>query len=270
MPIPTAPALFVGLSARILLNAVYKPGAPRGVPDSILLGVWQGVGVQCVAGNINLAIVLGFAVIAKLIYDYSITPDLNKVLTTVIGVLLGVVGTELLSSYIEQYFGAGGVEQIGHHRRTRTNSIPYGYPPVHEYTRPKPSHARTVQFGSSVAGGSVESEFIPATHVSSDITSIASSFELIGHNPVSIPLEREIAALRARASLADSERRRYREEREWALEQGNVARAEQLKSEYKRYKALMESCHKEADLKLLTLEGALLRGSCRKRHTHKT
>ena len=43
-----------------------------------------------------------------------------------------------------------------------------------------------------------------------------------------------------------------------ALEQGNLARADQMKSEYKRYKALMESCHREADLKLLSLEGTSL------------
>ena len=68
------------------------------------------------------------------------------------------------------------------------------------------------------------------------------------------PLEREVATLRARASLADSERRRYKEERKWAISQGNLARASQMKWEVKRYTALMQSCHREADAKLL--EGA--------------
>lgn len=261
MPIPTAPALFIGLSARVLLNLLYKPtvSTEQSISESILLGVWQGVGVQCLAVNINLAIVAGFAVIAKLSYDYSITPDLNKCLATVIGVLLGVIGTELLSSYIDQYFASP--EEVEPGRRVRTNSLPSRYAPssVYGYSRPKPSHARTVQFGSSVQGGSVETEVSQTTHVSSDITSIGSSFDLTGPQSTTTSMEREIAALRARASLADSERRRYREEREWALEQGNIARAEQMKSEYKRYKALMESCHREADLKLLALEGRSLR-----------
>lgn len=261
MPVPTAPALFIGLSARILLNLLYKPtvSTEQSISESILLGVWQGVGVQCLAVNINLAIVAGFAVIGKLCYDYSITPDLNKGLATVIGVLLGVIGTELLSSSIDQYFSPA--EEVVPGRRARTSSLQSRYAPssLYEYSRPKPSHARTVQFGSSVQGGSVESEVSQTTHVSSDITSIGSSFDLNGpQSTTTSSMEREIAALRARASLADSERRRFREEREWALEQGNIARAEQMKSEYKRYKALMESCHREADLKLLALEGRLL------------
>jgi len=57
--------------------------------------------------------------------------------------------------------------------------------------------------------------------------------------------------LRTRASLADSERRRFKEERKWAISQGNVARASQMKWQVKRYTALMQSFHREADAKLL-------------------
>lgn len=69
------------------------------------------------------------------------------------------------------------------------------------------------------------------------------------------PSEREVALLRARASLADSERRRFKEERKWALSQGNEARASQLEWQVRRYAALMESFHREADAKLI--EGRL-------------
>ena len=68
------------------------------------------------------------------------------------------------------------------------------------------------------------------------------------------PREKEVAALRARASLADSERRRFKEERKWALSQGNKARANQLAWQVKRFAALMESYHREADAKVV--EGA--------------
>ena len=68
------------------------------------------------------------------------------------------------------------------------------------------------------------------------------------------PQEREVAVLRARASLADSERRRFKEERKWAMSQGNVARASQLAWQVKRYTALMESFHRAADAKVV--EGA--------------
>lgn len=68
------------------------------------------------------------------------------------------------------------------------------------------------------------------------------------------PLQREVAALRARASLADSERRRYREERRWAISEGNEDRAAQLKQQVKRYTSLMLSFHREADVKMLSGE----------------
>ena len=68
------------------------------------------------------------------------------------------------------------------------------------------------------------------------------------------PQERAVAVLRARASLADSERRRFKEERKWALSQGNYARASQLAWQVRRFTALMESFHREADAKVV--EGA--------------
>ena len=77
------------------------------------------------------------------------------------------------------------------------------------------------------------------------------------------PAEREVAVLRARASLADSERRRFKEERKWALSQGNSARASQLAWQVKRYTTLMESFHREADAKVV--EGALCHSACRGR-----
>jgi hypothetical protein len=60
-----------------------------------------------------------------------------------------------------------------------------------------------------------------------------------------------VATLRARASLADTEKRRYKEERIWALAEGNQARAEQMSWQVKRYRALTHGFHKEADAKLL-------------------
>lgn len=65
------------------------------------------------------------------------------------------------------------------------------------------------------------------------------------------PLEREVATLRARASLADSERRRFKEEKKWALSQGNTARAAQMSWQVKRYTALTKSFTREADARLL-------------------
>jgi hypothetical protein len=65
------------------------------------------------------------------------------------------------------------------------------------------------------------------------------------------PLERDIHVLRTRAALADSERRRLKEERKWAISQGNLARASQMKWEMKRYNSLMETFSREAERKEL-------------------
>jgi hypothetical protein len=73
----------------------------------------------------------------------------------------------------------------------------------------------------------------------------------IDPNHTMTPLEREVAALRKKASMADSERRRFKEEKQWAQVQGNKARAAQMGWQVKRYSALMQSFHREADLRLL-------------------
>jgi len=65
------------------------------------------------------------------------------------------------------------------------------------------------------------------------------------------PLERKVAELRAKASLADSERRRFKEEKKWAESQGNVARVSQMSWQVKRYTALTQSFTREADAKLM-------------------
>jgi hypothetical protein len=65
-----------------------------------------------------------------------------------------------------------------------------------------------------------------------------------------MPLEREVAALRKKVSMADGERR-FKEEKQWAQVQGNKAHMAQMGWQVKRYSALMQSFHREADLRLL-------------------
>lgn len=71
------------------------------------------------------------------------------------------------------------------------------------------------------------------------------------------PPERELAMLRAKASLADSERRRFKEEKKWAESQGNFARVSQMSWQVKRYTALTQSFTREADAKFLEGETSI-------------
>lgn len=238
MPFSTAPALFAGLSARILLD-LFTRTEPAALRDHVLIGVWQGVALHYAFKNSAL-IPIAFGIAAKLLIELALVHDTIKCATTLLGVVLGFVCTDFLSQFLD--------EPIPEAERRRKKS----YPPL-----PVPQRQRVVQFQPSIEREDISVDIPPhwASLQTSDITSVDSNSELIRHKQSMTPVEREVAALRARASLADSERRRYKEERKWADSQGNIARAAQMKWQVKRYTALMQSFHREADLKLI--EGVL-------------
>lgn len=238
IPIQPAPALLVGLGARILLDFLNRNGETS-AKDHILLGVWEGVALHYAVKNSNLGLLTAVLIAGKLFIDFNIYPDLLKCATTVIGVALGFLGTDLITQFADSAFSRPSSSSERRRRKT-------------SYSTPNlPKRQRLVQFRASVQGGS-ESERIPKYHPVSDITSVDSNSDLIRAKENMTPLEREVAALRARASLADSERRRYREERRWAISEGNMDRAAQLKQQVKRYTSLMQSFHREADIKMLS------------------
>jgi hypothetical protein len=237
MPFSTAPALLVGLGARILLDNFTRSGEPT-IRDFVLVGIWQGVGLHYASKNSSLAILVASGISAKLFIEFNIAPDTTRSVTTLFGVALGVLCTEFLSQYFDAH-------KVPDHNRARKKT--YASPTNGRAVRKE----RVVQPRSSVQGGSSDARQQAFGHNVSDITSVDSNSEMIGTRSMMTPLEREIAALRTRASLADSERRRFKEERKWAISQGNVARASQMKWQVKRYTALMQSFHREADAKLL-------------------
>ncbi|KAH6910430.1 hypothetical protein BKA70DRAFT_1371193 [Coprinopsis sp. MPI-PUGE-AT-0042] len=228
------------LRARILIDIANRANTgqlPR-LHDTILVGVWQGVALQFAGKNVVALAIIGLSILVKIVTDFSTIPDATRAIATIVGVALGMVGTDLLSSFIDQAFEAEqGSSSKGRSSSSRKHVSSHGH---HRELKRQPSsrplprtepRERLVQWHASVQGGS-----------SSDITSVDGIISQKARNMT--PLEQEIAALRAKASLADSERRRCREERKWA-------HAGELKANYKRFKALMEECHKEADAKLL-------------------
>jgi len=100
---------------------------------------------------------------------------------------------------------------------------------------------------------------VTTSHRISDITSVDSNSDKMGPTSSMSSLDREVHLLRTRAALADSERRRFKEERKWAISQGNMARAEQMKWEVKRYTSLMQTFNREADIK--STEAAITNGT---------
>ncbi|KDR75211.1 hypothetical protein GALMADRAFT_535174 [Galerina marginata CBS 339.88] len=244
MPIATAPALLIGLGARILLDYFSRSDGPV-VKDFLLAGVWQGVALHYATKTSNssgFGIIVAFGIAAKLFIEFNLVSDVTRCVTTILGVALGVLFTDFLSQYFDK------PQQSSDRRRKQTQA-----------TKPRKRHERVVQFRPSVQGGSVETladitdvgTLATTSHLFSDITSVDSGSDRVGPSSSLSALEREIHVLRTRASLADSERRRFKEERKWATSQGNVARASQMKWEVKRYTSLMQTFTREADLKAL-------------------
>lgn len=245
MPIATAPALLIGLGARILLDFFSRTDGPF-VKDYILIGTWQGVALHYAAKtsqNSRFGIIVAFGIAAKLFVEFNVVSDITRCITTILGVALGVLFTDFLSQYFDK-----PLPQSSDRRRKKS-----------EPTKSTRKHEKVVQFRPSVQGGSVETladitdvgTLATGSHIYSDITSVESHSDTHGPTSSMSSPEREIYILRTRASLADSERRRFKEERKWATSQGNLARASQMKWEVKRYTSLMQTFNREADLKAL-------------------
>ncbi|PPQ89715.1 hypothetical protein CVT25_014116 [Psilocybe cyanescens] len=242
MPIATAPALLIGLGARILLDYFSRSDGPF-VKDFILIGTWQGVALHYAAKTSKTSgfgIIVAFGIAAKLFIEFNFASDVTRCITTILGIALGVLFTDFLSQYFDKS------PQASDRRRKKAQA-----------SKPSRKNEKVVQFRPSVQGGSVETladitdigTIATSSHLFSDITSVESHSDRNGPTSFASTLEREVHILRTRASLADSERRRFREERKWAISQGNIARASQMKWEVKRYAALMQTFNREADLK---------------------
>ena len=251
MPIATAPALLIGIGARILLDKYNHSDGPK---NFILMGVWQGVALHYAtkaSGSSGLGILVAFGIGVKLYIEYNLLSDVTRCVTTIFGVALGVFITDFLSQYFDK------PPPSFERRRRKTEK-----PPTHKkhdekhekHLHPQQQQQQqNAQDGTVITSGDVTDLQTLATtsfHIS-DITSVDSSSDRLGPVSSMTPLERDIHILRTRAALADSERRRLKEERKWAISQGNLARASQMKWEMKRYNSLMETFSREAERKEL-------------------
>ncbi|KAJ7217881.1 hypothetical protein GGX14DRAFT_598446 [Mycena pura] len=230
----TSLALLVGLGGRILLDQLTRSGESS-AREFIVLGLWLGSALQYVStANKELLVPAAAVVVVKLFSDFVFAQDAARVMVTMLGIGLGFCFADLLTRWMDTGDHSRRSTKREHVRRRRSRSIhdrrsegDERRPPRHETSR------RAV----------------------SDITSVDANSFLFQRETFRTPLDREVAALRARASLADSERRRYKEERKWAIEEGNMARAKEMSWQVKRYSALRKSFHREADDRILEASG---------------
>jgi hypothetical protein len=231
MHIAIVPALLLGLGARILFDHFSRFDGPS-VIDFILFGAWQGVALLY-ATKTGFGIVAAFGSAAKLFIELNFILDVARCITIVVGIALGVLFTDFLYQYFDK------PPHSSDRRRKKRQSAPTLV--INSEFRPR---------------GIVETITVidpPNSPVLSDISAVDSG---LGLSPALSPVEREVYVLRTGASFADGELRRCKEERKWAVSQGNIARASQMKSEVKRYTALMQTFNREAELK--AIEGWLV------------
>jgi len=275
--ITTAPSLFLGLGARIFINKFVYHYDSSTIPDFVFLGLWQGTAVYyLLMRQVEFAWAASVGILGRLLIDFVQNWDTSRCACTLLGVALGILVTDIASQFLEDEDGRPAI--FG-----GSAGLPTSPTSPHHHHRKKPSR-RLVQFsrtnshvepvrdkGKEAArdGGRDRDrdrarrdrhrdekledfkrmrDWESRSIITAD--SITSS-DLIHPKSKMTPLQREVANLRAKASLADTERRRFKEEKKWALSQGNAARAEQMGWQVKRYAALVDSFHKEADAKLL-------------------
>lgn len=288
MQLTIGPPLLFALGIRILINFLNPQHSPT-VSDHLLQGLWQGVLLYHTLVHLSdLVYVVGAGIIGKLFLDASQVFDTTKFASTLLGVALGVLVTNILSQMLED----------GSFTDPDTKKAAVITPPTRDTHDPSPRRTRRVSFDqrhtttphrhrdqrdrdrdrdrerervqeyrsrhnnrndhhdSNAYDPALRDLTSPTptlaysidTAPSLSLESVPSSIDPHGKMT---PPEREVAILRARASLADSERRRFKEERKWALSMGNKPRANQLAWQVKRYSALMESFHREADAKVV-------------------
>ncbi|KAJ6500143.1 hypothetical protein C8R47DRAFT_283812 [Mycena vitilis] len=241
----TTLALLIGLGGRILLDQFTSTGEPS-AQHFIVLGLWQGCGLHYVTtANKELLVPAAALVVAKLFFDFAVVvQDVTRVMVTLLGIALGFCVADLSSRWVDSSdYGRTTTTKKKRHEpapRQRSRSI---HTRRSEGDERRPARRDTLR------------------RAVSDITSVDTNSLLFGRDPTMTPLDREVAALRARASLADSERRRYKEERKWAIEQGNGARAKEMSWQVKRYSALMKSFHREADDKIIAATSGVRRST---------
>ncbi|GJJ06310.1 hypothetical protein Clacol_000501 [Clathrus columnatus] len=220
-------SIIVILSLRFLTSNVFQIDN-RNVND-LLKGLLQGISMyQALLSTSQLiTIAFAFAIGGRLLRDFIVQQDPWKLASTLIGVAFGVLMADMLSYLYndEEWNIFNVIDEYTSTRRSRSRRHP---------VRRRVSEPRRI-------------EDIPSLY--EEASSIDSQSHL-GDQELS-DTEKEVSRLRAKALYAEGQRRRCREERKWALSQGNLARAFQLRWQIKKYHALALSFTHEADQKLI-------------------
>ncbi|KAI5117763.1 hypothetical protein M0805_005194 [Coniferiporia weirii] len=274
--------ILVGLGGRMLFSAVNSnpnlsshmgAGIIGGstMSDLVVQGLFQGVLLQYIFAEHTLfapALALALAGRALLDFFYSNYTEVDKLGFTGMAAVVGFAGSYLLSIALEEWSGWGArevVETTTHYRSSRRKDRESAREARREHTRARlreinarerdrsrsRSQERARHFGKRAASVPGTERFGAPTTAVTEVTSSTLTMEQMGYTGLGRLLDLELANLRKRAATAEADRRRCKEERKWAIAEGDKARATQLGWQVKRYAAMAESYTREADRRII-------------------
>ncbi|KAF8581598.1 hypothetical protein K439DRAFT_213584 [Ramaria rubella] len=237
----TVPVIFV-IALRLIMSTILQ--SENRNADNLLKGLIQGIIMYhaILSANQAISIALFLGIGGRLVGDFVTRRDTWKVASTLLGFAFGVVMADIVS-YLSEDTEWSTLEVL--------NDLWDNHNAEERVHRSSHRVARRVSEPRRI-------EEIPA--VFEELSSIDSRSR-VGEPEWASDVEKEVAKLRAKALHATGQRRRFREERKWAMSQGNIARAFQLRWQVKKYQALADSFTREADQKLIEADRAKRRPS---------
>ena len=286
MPLAVTLPVLCALGARIAFTSLNPPLTPpppnEELVDNAILGAFQGALLQYVFSEHPVfapAVALASLGRAASMAYFSDPPDMQGAGIISVATLIGFAITQLLSLAAEEWSGESESSSERRHSRRRERELARDLaresrkehmrvrlreinarerdrdrspsPSVRSRSLERVAPRRTyVTRARSASPPRTEHTAVPPTLIT-ETTSTTLTMEQMGYTGLGRLLDLELANLRKKAATAEADRRRCKEERKWALAQGDKARAEQLAWQVKRYAAMAESYTREADRKII-------------------
>jgi len=243
-----------------------EAGLSNSPSDYIVQGLWQGALVFYVfTEHETFASALAVGLLARCLLDFVSSNDVLKLVYTVGFAFLGALCSFILTQVLEDDFTLsedfGGTftprrrrssstdardisdrrSERSFVRRIRDRSV-LRAPRRRERSRPRPPKVIREPSPPRRAPSSMH-RAITVTDGSSETVELYTGLGRL--------VDMQLSSLRKRAASAEVNRRRCKEERKWALAQGNKALATQLSWQISRYAALSESYTRDADRRII-------------------
>ncbi|KLO16902.1 hypothetical protein SCHPADRAFT_901067 [Schizopora paradoxa] len=280
MSFTPASALVLGLGARIVFNVLFRPveaGVGSSISDYVVQGLWQGALVFYVfTEHEAFASALAVGLLARCLLDFVSSNDPVKLAYTVGFALVGAICSFILTQVLEDDFTLSEEFSSFTPRRRRSSSTDVRESrDVISDRRSERSFIRRIRNPSSIlrvprgrrerersrprAPKFVQEVVREPSPVRRDPSSVHHAVTVTDGSSETVELytglgrlvDMQLSGLRKRAASAEVNRRRCKEERKWALAQGNKALATQLSWQISRYAALSESYTREADRRII-------------------